>query len=150
MYVHNLARWVGPGEIRAAALTARLRVAATTLARFLVPARWLAAAVVTVVALRLAGGGEAAMLALAATSSLVYVGTAVLSGRVVFALLDLATAGFIVALAFSGVDPATVLVGHALWGAVRGSLGAQGLGSRFAAGWSVFFAALALLFGISG
>ena len=146
MYVHDLARWVGPGEIRAAALTARLRVAAATLARFLVPARWLAAAVVTVVALRLAGGGEAAMLALAATSSLVYVGTAVLSGRVVFALLDLATAGFIV----SGVDPATVLVGHALWGAVRGSLGAQGLGSRFAAGWSVFFAALALLFGISG
>lgn len=113
------------------------------------PATWLAVAVCASVILRLSGAGDAGVMALAGTASLVYLGTAVLSGRVSIAGLDLVAAGLTASMACGLAEPATALVGHALWGALRASAGAAAPGRRFAIGWSVTWAAMALLLGLS-
>lgn len=120
------------------------------LERLLAPARWLALAVAVAVALRLAGpaGGDAVM-ALAGTASLLYLAMAATAGGRLVALLDLAAlAASGLALA-AGVGPSSLMMVHVLWGALRMSLPAGRGERRFAAAWSTFFAASALLLGLS-
>ena len=116
--------------------------------RALGPALWLAAAVAVAVVLRLAGGaGDLAAGALAGTAALVYLGTAVTSGRPGIALLDLSAALAAGGLAVSGAAPATVMGVHVLWGALRA--GWNGSGGSLATGWAAFFGAQAVLLGLS-
>ncbi|MEJ2515376.1 MAG: hypothetical protein P8080_09020 [Gammaproteobacteria bacterium] len=112
---------------------------------------WLAAGVLATAALRLAGpAGELALQALAGTAALVYLGTAVISGRPGVALLDLATAALVVGLAAgTAVNASTVMMVHVLWGILRGPMAPAGSGRTFTSAWSLFFAAVALLAGLS-
>lgn len=127
------------------------RIEVPGLERALGPAWWLVASVLVTVVLRLAGvAGEEAIMALAGSASLIYLGTAAIAGRPGAAALDLAAAVVSAGLAMGGaVTPATVMMVHVLWGALRASAGPAGPGRRFAAGWSVFFGASALLLGLS-
>lgn len=131
-------------------LSAGVRGTLARAAQVLAPARWLALAVVVAVVLRLAGAaGEEAVMALAGTASLLYLATAAVSGMRFVALLDLAALSAVGLALIVGEGPASVMMVHVLWGALRMSL-ADGEGERrFAVAWSIFFAASALLLGLS-
>lgn len=151
MYAQDYFRQVTIDHTLDSPAQAAARIEVPGLERALGPAWWLASSVLMTVMLRLAGvAGEEAIMALAGSASLVYLGTAAIAGRLAPAALDLVAAAMSAGLAISGaVGPATVMMVHVLWGALRASAGPSGPGRRFAAGWSIFFGASALLLGLS-
>jgi len=151
MYAQDCFRQVTVDRTLDSPLTGTARIAVPGLERALGPAWWLASSVLVTIMLRLAGvAGEEAIMALAGSAALVYLGTAAVAGRLGLAALDLAAAVVSAGLAIGGqVGPATVMMVHVLWGALRASAGPAGPGRRFAAGWSIFFGASALLLGLS-
>ena len=79
------------------------RIEVPGLERALGPAWWLVASVLVTVVLRLAGvAGEEAIMALAGSASLIYLGTAAIAGRPGAAALDLAAAVVSAGLAMGG------------------------------------------------
>ena len=134
MYAQNYFRHVAIDPPRESPANAAARIEVPGLERALGPTWWLAASVLVTVVLRLTGvAGEEAIMALAGSASLVYLGTAAVAGRLGPAALDMAAALVSAGLAMGGaVGPATVMMVHVLWGALRASAGPAGPGRRFA------------------
>jgi hypothetical protein len=145
MYALELNRRIAVEDSLESLAASPARSAAPRLEKALAPAWWLAAAVIVTAALKLGGtAASEAFAALAGTAALVYLGTAMVSGQLKTAALDLTAATVTAGLAIGGAAPATVLIAHALWGALRSSLTAAGPQRQFPVGWSIFFAASAL------
>lgn len=86
--------------------------------------------------------------ALGGTAALVYLGTALLSGRPGVAALDLAAATATIWIALAAAGPAvSVLLVHVVWAILRGAWPGAAPGRRFAASWGAFHATAALLLG---
>ena len=86
--------------------------------------------------------------ALGGTAALVYLGTALVSGRPAVAALDLAAATATTWIALAAAGPAvSVLLVHVLWAILRGAWPGAVPGRRFAASWAAFHATAALLLG---
>lgn len=88
-------------------------------------------------------------LALGGTAAIVYLGTALISGRRGAALLDLSAAIAAAWIAMLAIGPAaSALLIHAVWGILRGAQPGVAPGRRFAAAWAAFHATAALLLGV--
>jgi hypothetical protein len=100
--------------------------------------------------LLLAGpAAQALVLALGGTAALLYLGTALLSGRRIVMALDLGAAAAAAGIALAAPSPAvTVLLVHVVWGILRGSWPEAAPGRRFATAWAALNASAVLLFGL--
>ena len=86
--------------------------------------------------------------ALGGTAALVYLGTALISGRPGAAALDLGAATATAWIALAAAGPAvSVLLVHVVWGILRGAWPGAAPGRRFAVSWAAFHATAALLLG---
>jgi hypothetical protein len=86
--------------------------------------------------------------ALGGTAALVYLGTALVSGRPAVAALDLAAATATTWIALAAAGPAvSVLLVHVLWAILRGAWPGAAPGRGFAASWAAMNAMAALLLG---
>lgn len=96
--------------------------------------------------LSLSGLAQPLLAAAAGTAGLVYLGTALLSGHLVLAGLDLAAAGGAMALALAGGGMETVAAAwrvHAHWGTARSTPGDPARGRL--TNWSALAGGLAIL-----
>ena len=90
----------------------------------------------------------ALVLALGGAAGFVYLGTALVSGRLDAALLDLVAAGAAIGIAVTGTGPAvSALLVHVVWGVLRGALAGAAPGRRFTTSWAAMHAVAALLLG---
>jgi len=88
------------------------------------------------------------ILALGGTAAFAYLGTALLSGRVGVAALDLTAAVAAAGIALAGAGPAvSALLVHVVWGILRGAWPGAAPGRGFAASWAALHATAALLLG---
>jgi hypothetical protein len=120
-------------------------------ARFaLTPMVGAAAGGITAILISLFGSfGNVLIATLGGTAALLYLGTAMVSGRRAPALFDFGTAGVAAGLAISATAPAIApLLVHAVWGILRGTWSGVAPGRRFSAAWAAFFATAALLLGV--
>jgi hypothetical protein len=88
------------------------------------------------------------VLALGGAAGLLYLGTAMVSGRLDAAALDLAAAAAAIGVAVTGAGPAvSALLVHVVWGVLRGALPGASPGRCFTASWAAMHAMAALLLG---
>ena len=88
------------------------------------------------------------VLALGGSAGFVYLGTALVSGRLGVAAFDLGAAVAAIGIAVAAPGPAiSALLVHAVWGILRSALPGAAPGRCFAASWAAFHATAALLLG---
>ncbi|HRP86733.1 MAG TPA: hypothetical protein PLS34_04340 [Gammaproteobacteria bacterium] len=108
----------------------------------------MAGVLVAVLAMLAAPMTQPLIFALGGAAGFVYLGTALVSGRLDAALLDLAAAAAAIGIAVTAAGPAvSVLLVHVVWGVLRGALVGAAPGRRFTTCWAAMHAVAALLLG---
>lgn len=148
-WIRDLAADDGLAPLAPFAPRAHTRAAVQAVCSTWAPAAAGGAGVLIASLIMLAGPFAASLiLALGGSAGFVYLGTALLSGRVGVAALDLGAAVAAIGIAVAAPEPAvSALLVHAVWGILRGALPGAAPGWSFAASWAAFNATAALLLG---